>query len=169
MDNANTNKPRRPFGTSIESNDKLDPHLSKVLLAMSTLGKRFSGVGAIFCHNSADVPHVPLYGECEAERYGDPVSIMIDRADISHPNHDGFYIFNEQGQLITANAYVAPAIHTDQPLLPAGIHRGSRVFTALYASMMPGVRHCWTLNRFGELLIFRQGVVWVYQNAHEHV
>ena len=129
--------------------------LQVLLDSIKKIDGDFAGIGLIFCKNEAFIPHIPLYPHASMCNKQDVLSVIIERARLSNPLHDGFHILSPDWILKKANVYVAP------PILPDFVHYsedcGSRFLTALLSSQIQGVTKCVTITVPYECYIFENG------------
>ncbi|MGI2030343.1 hypothetical protein [Endozoicomonas acroporae] len=143
-----------------ESNIKsITDRIGDLLQVVSlSLGDFFSGTGVVVVEDDYDIPHQVMVDTPVQWFHDSTLKTLKSICTVYSPYHDGFHLLDAELNPIAFCTFLAPKIVGDATFLGAlKKNDGSRAYTALFSSAMPGVICTATASRGEQVRLFVNG------------
>ena len=128
-------------------------------LAVAVVDDDFDISTSIDLRPSNEIPNINYFENVE-----NFITYLNTGSKLGGVVHDGFHFMNEEGQITHSARYFVPKVIKD---LPINEKCGTRYHSALYGSVMKGVKFIITISSNTTIYIFKNGEV-VYMKKCKH-
>lgn len=139
-----------------------DQALGLLRLLSGRRSSRFSGIGIVFYHDLATLPHMQLTNNVaspDLSRFAgtDLADGLISISSMDNPLHDGFHFIDATSWRLThLSQFISPPIPQDAERNFHGT--GARLIAAVLASLLPGIAYVGLVAQDGKIRLYCNGI-----------